>query len=126
PRITSGATSTPPPQTGHSVVVAVLIGSSPVPGRVGGMPGAPSGAPSGRNARLRPAIRPRNRRKSCIANALCLIYNTHMIRISDAVRHVVEHDPAIRTALAQRLLNLSQVARHIHAAVEARTQKPVR
>lgn len=49
-----------------------------------------------------------------------------MIRISDAVRHVVEHDPAIRTALAQRLLNLSQVARHIHAAVEARTQKPVR
>lgn len=48
-----------------------------------------------------------------------------MLKISDAVRAIVEADPALRTFLAQRLLNLSQVARHIHAAVEARTQKSV-
>lgn len=48
-----------------------------------------------------------------------------MLKISDAVRAVVEADPGLRTALAQRLLNLSQVARHIHTAVEARTQKSV-
>lgn len=49
-----------------------------------------------------------------------------MIKISDAVREIVDSDPAIRTGLAQRLMNLSQVARHIHSAVEARAQKPVR
>lgn len=48
-----------------------------------------------------------------------------MIKIADAVREIVDHDPVIRTGLAQRLMNLSQVARHIHAAVEARTRKPV-
>jgi hypothetical protein len=48
-----------------------------------------------------------------------------MLKISDSVRAIVEADPALRTALTQRLLNLSQVARHIRAAVEARTQKPV-
>ena len=48
-----------------------------------------------------------------------------MIKISDAVRAIVEADPALRTALSKRILNLSQVARHIHAAVQARTQKAV-
>jgi hypothetical protein len=48
-----------------------------------------------------------------------------MLRISDAVREIVEADPALRTGLAQRLMNLSQVARHIHSSVEARTHKPV-
>lgn len=48
-----------------------------------------------------------------------------MLRIPDAVAGIVENDPVLRSALAQRLLNLSQVARHIHAAVEARTMKPV-
>jgi len=46
-----------------------------------------------------------------------------MIKISDAVREIVENDPVLRTGLAQRLMNLSQVARHIHAAVEARARK---
>lgn len=49
-----------------------------------------------------------------------------MIKISDAVREIVDHDPAIRAGLAQRLMNLSQLARHIHTAVEARTRKSVR
>jgi hypothetical protein len=49
-----------------------------------------------------------------------------MIKISDAVRTIVEGDPALRTGLAQRLMNLSQVARHIQASVEARTNKPVK
>lgn len=48
-----------------------------------------------------------------------------MIKISDAVRDIVLQDPILRTGLAQRLLNLTQVARHIHSAVEARAQKPV-
>lgn len=49
-----------------------------------------------------------------------------MRKISDAVREIVEGDPGLRWGLAQRLMNLSSVARHIRAAVEARTQKPVR
>lgn len=49
-----------------------------------------------------------------------------MLKISDAVREIVEGDPGLRWGLAQRLMNLSGVARHIHAAVEARTQKSVR
>ena len=49
-----------------------------------------------------------------------------MRKISDAVAAIIEADPALRSGLAQRLMNLSQVARHIRPAVEARTQKPVR
>jgi hypothetical protein len=49
-----------------------------------------------------------------------------MLKISEAVRDIVDHDPALKSGLAQRLMNLSQVARHIHAAVEARTRKAVR
>ncbi len=49
-----------------------------------------------------------------------------MLKISEAVEAIVESDPVLRPALAGRLLNLSQVARHIHAAVEARTMKRVR
>ncbi len=49
-----------------------------------------------------------------------------MLKISDAVREIVDHEPVIRTALAQRLLNLSRVARYLRPAVEARTQKTVR
>jgi hypothetical protein len=48
-----------------------------------------------------------------------------MLKISDAVRGIVMGDPSLRTGLAQRLMNLTQVARHIRPAVEARTQKPV-
>lgn len=48
-----------------------------------------------------------------------------MLKIADAVRDVVDHDPALKTALAQNLLNLSQVARHIRSTIEARTHKPV-
>ena len=48
-----------------------------------------------------------------------------MLKISDAVKAIVEADPALRTAMSQRILNLSQVARRIHPAVEARTQKGV-
>jgi hypothetical protein len=48
-----------------------------------------------------------------------------MLKISDAVREIVTADPSLRTGLAQRLMNLTQVARHIRPAVEARTQKPV-
>ena len=48
-----------------------------------------------------------------------------MLKISDAVRAIVLADPALHTALSQRILNLSQVARRIHTAVEARTQKGV-
>jgi len=39
---------------------------------------------------------------------------------------VVEADPALRLGLAQRLMNLSQVARHIHGSVAALTQKEVK
>lgn len=49
-----------------------------------------------------------------------------MRKISEAVREVVDNDPSLRSGLAQRLMNLSQVARHIHPVVEARTQKRVR
>ncbi|MFQ5538437.1 MAG: hypothetical protein ACE5GJ_13415 [Gemmatimonadota bacterium] len=49
-----------------------------------------------------------------------------MRTISDAVEDIVRGDPLLKTGLAQRLLNLSQVARYIHAAVEARTQKSVK
>ena len=48
-----------------------------------------------------------------------------MLKISDAVKAIVEADPALRTAMSQRSLNLSQVARRMHPAVEARTQKGV-
>jgi len=48
-----------------------------------------------------------------------------MLKIADAVRDVVDHDPGLKTALAQNLLNLSQVARHIRSTIEARTHKPV-
>ena len=48
-----------------------------------------------------------------------------MLKISDAVRDIILGDPGLRTVMAQRLLNLSQVARHIRPAVEARTQKGV-
>lgn len=48
-----------------------------------------------------------------------------MRKIADAVREIVDHDPSLKAGLAQRLMNLSQVARHIHSTVEARTQKPV-
>ncbi|MDA0328254.1 MAG: hypothetical protein O2958_04510 [Gemmatimonadetes bacterium] len=48
-----------------------------------------------------------------------------MIKVADAVRDVVDNDPALKTGLAQDLLNLTKVARHIHSTVEARTQKSV-
>ena len=48
-----------------------------------------------------------------------------MIKVSDAVREIVDNDPALKTGLSQNLMNLSQVARHIHATVEARTHKNV-
>ena len=48
-----------------------------------------------------------------------------MIKVADAVREIVDHDSALKTGLAQRLMNLSQVARHIHSTVEARTHKNV-
>jgi hypothetical protein len=48
-----------------------------------------------------------------------------MLKISDAVREIVAADPSLRVGLAQRLMNLTQVARHIRPAVEARTRKSV-
>jgi hypothetical protein len=48
-----------------------------------------------------------------------------MKKIADSVREIVDNDPALKTGLAQNLMNLSQVARHIHTTVEARTQKKV-
>lgn len=48
-----------------------------------------------------------------------------MIKVADAVREIVDHDPALKNGLAQKLMNLSQVARHIRSTVEARTHKPV-
>jgi aspartokinase len=48
-----------------------------------------------------------------------------MKKVADAVREIVDHDPGLKVGLAQRLMNLTQVARHIHSTVEARTQKTV-
>jgi hypothetical protein len=48
-----------------------------------------------------------------------------MKKISDAVAEIVANDWVLKVGLAKRLMNLSQVARHIHATVEARTQKRV-
>jgi hypothetical protein len=48
-----------------------------------------------------------------------------MRKVSDAVREIVSHDWVLTVGLAQRLMNLSQVARYIHSTVEARTQKSV-
>jgi aspartokinase len=48
-----------------------------------------------------------------------------MKKISDAVAEIVANDWVLKVGLAKRLMNLSQVARHIHATVEARTQKSV-
>ena len=49
-----------------------------------------------------------------------------MKKISDAVADIVAVNPDLRSGLAQGLLNLSQVARHILPLVAARTSKPVR
>ena len=49
-----------------------------------------------------------------------------MIKITDSVREIVDHNPSLQLGLAQRLTNLSQLARHIHAAVEARSKKSVK
>lgn len=49
-----------------------------------------------------------------------------MRTIAVAVREVVDNEPSLKTGLAQGLMNLSQMARYIHPAVEARTQKSVR
>jgi len=48
-----------------------------------------------------------------------------MRKVADAVREIVDHDRSLKVGLAQRLMNLTQVARHIHSTVEARTQKSV-
>lgn len=47
-----------------------------------------------------------------------------MVKISDAVRAVVDGSPMLQAGLHHRLLNLSQVARFIQPLVEARTHKP--
>ena len=49
-----------------------------------------------------------------------------MKKTSDAVAEIVAVNPDLRSGLAQGLLNLSQVARHILPLVEARTSKAVR
>lgn len=48
-----------------------------------------------------------------------------MKKISDAVGEIVDANPDLRSGLAQGLLNLSRVARHILPLVEARTSKSV-
>jgi len=49
-----------------------------------------------------------------------------MIRISAAVRELIQNEPVLLIGLSKRLLNLSQVARYLLAAVEVRAQKPVK
>ncbi len=49
-----------------------------------------------------------------------------MKRISDAVLEIIMGHPVLNFGIHHRLLNLSQVARFIHSAVEIQTQKDVR
>jgi aspartokinase len=49
-----------------------------------------------------------------------------MLKVSDAVREIMEGNALLRFGLHYRLLNLSQVARFIRPMVEARTKKEVR
>ena len=49
-----------------------------------------------------------------------------MLKISDAIREIIDGNPLFQMGLGHRLLNLSQVAKHIHPLVEARTKKSVR
>lgn len=49
-----------------------------------------------------------------------------MKRISDAVLEIVTGHPVLNFGIHHRLLNLSQVARFVHSAVEIQTQKDVR
>ncbi len=49
-----------------------------------------------------------------------------MKKISDAVAEIIDVNPDFRTGLAEGLMNLSQLARHILPLVEARTAKTVR
>ena len=49
-----------------------------------------------------------------------------MKRISDAVLEIITGHPVLNFGIHHRLLNLSQVARFIHSAVEIQTQKEVR
>lgn len=49
-----------------------------------------------------------------------------MLKVSDAVKQIMEGNALLRFGLHYRLLNLSQVARFILPMVEARTKKEVR
>ena len=49
-----------------------------------------------------------------------------MKRISDVVFEIITNHPMLNFGMHHRLLNLSQVARFIHSAVEAQTEKNVR
>lgn len=48
-----------------------------------------------------------------------------MLKVSDAVRQLVEHNTFLQTGLFHGLLNLSQTARHLLPQVESRTRKSV-
>ena len=48
-----------------------------------------------------------------------------MMRVSDAVREVIESSALFQFGLLHRLLNLSKVASYIHPMVQAKTEKEV-
>ena len=46
-----------------------------------------------------------------------------MIKVAEAVREIVDHDPGLKTGLAQKLMNLTQVDGHVNPRGVARTHK---
>ena len=48
-----------------------------------------------------------------------------MLRLNDALVHVLERSPALQFGLAERLFNLTQLARFVRPLVEARTKKEI-
>ena len=48
-----------------------------------------------------------------------------MIKISDAVREILDGSTFLQFGLHHKLINLSQLARFLHPLVEARTKKEV-
>ena len=48
-----------------------------------------------------------------------------MLKLNDALTHVLERSPALQFGLAERLFNLTQLARFVRPLVEARTKKEV-
>ncbi len=58
-----------------------------------------------------------------IYNFYC--YNHNMLKVTDALREIIEGEPLLQFGLQHGLLNLSQVANYIRPHIQVRTKKPL-